>query len=134
MHTPRPTLSLMLDAGPDAPSRARAAIGPHIDDPEARADLELAASELVTNAVGDGPGSGDLVVLLDLEVELHAYVLTVSSSVGPAGHAPRAGEALGLSILRALGCEVAVREEGHRTIATCRLPRADAAPRLADPA
>lgn len=118
-----PALSLLLDAAPDAPARARAAVAARIDDPEARADLELAASELVTAAVEDGPDDADAaMVMLGLSVEPDRFVLTVSGVAGPE-RPRRPGADLGPSILRALGCELEVRREQDRVVATCVLAR-----------
>ncbi len=88
-------------------------------------DMELVASELVTNAVIHGhPG------LIQVTVEATDHVLIVVTNVGPATAIPpeeqwqpappMALSGRGLGIVRRLCDVVAVQQVGSRTVVTCR--------------
>jgi anti-sigma regulatory factor (Ser/Thr protein kinase) len=114
-------LALVLDADPEAAPTARVAARALGRDPQEAADLGLAVSELVGNAVRHGAAGEDAIILLSVLREGDAFVITASNV--PADGPRPGGGGLGFEVLRTLGADVELRREPGRTVASCRLPR-----------
>src|SRR4051794_19961044 len=125
-------LDLVVEADPAQVTAARHAVVEHLSrngvSSVAVDDLELVASELITNAVVHPPVSSDAVVLVHVEVA-DSVAMTVAN-VGWADRippvdtwlpaAPDAVSGRGLGIVRRLCDEVAVEQRGELTVVRCR--------------
>jgi anti-sigma regulatory factor (Ser/Thr protein kinase) len=124
-------LDLIVAARAGDVAVARHAVGEHLSRHGVSSvvvdDLELIASELITNAIVHPPPMPDAAVLVRVEVS-HQVVMTVAN-VGAAGAippveawvpaAPEAVAGRGLGIVRRLCDDVAVEQRGEFAVVSC---------------